>query len=199
MSFLNIIENRYTTKTYDSSKKISEEDINELKEILRLSPSSINSQPWKFTFVDNENIKRDLAEVSYHNKDRIVEASHLVVFSVIDSIELFEKQIEENIPKRAVDYYNQFLKSKADEEIKSWFSNQVYLSLGIFLSACATMKIDSTPMEGIVGHEYDKILGLNNYKALFSVAIGIRNIKDPNQLFKSPKSRLDKEKIICSL
>ena len=45
MSFIKSIQNRYTTKKYNVSKKIENEKIEELKEILHLSPSSINSQP----------------------------------------------------------------------------------------------------------------------------------------------------------
>ena len=63
MSFLDLAKNRYTTKTY-SDKKIDENKIEELKEILRLSPSSINSQPWHFTFVGNPEVKEKLAKVS---------------------------------------------------------------------------------------------------------------------------------------
>ena len=44
MNFLELAKNRYTTKHY-STKRISDEDIAQLKEILRLAPSSINSQP----------------------------------------------------------------------------------------------------------------------------------------------------------
>ena len=45
MNFLSIAQNRYTTKMYNG-KRIPEDTLNQLKEILRLSPSSINSQPW---------------------------------------------------------------------------------------------------------------------------------------------------------
>ena len=41
MDFLDLAKNRYTTKKYNSEKKISEGKISELKDILRLSPSSI--------------------------------------------------------------------------------------------------------------------------------------------------------------
>ena len=44
MNFLSIAQNRYTTKMYNG-KRIPEDTLNQLKEILRLSPSSINSQP----------------------------------------------------------------------------------------------------------------------------------------------------------
>ena len=54
MSFINAMQERYTTKVYDETKKIDPKHIEELKESLRLSPSSINSQPWKFTFVSDQ-------------------------------------------------------------------------------------------------------------------------------------------------
>jgi nitroreductase/dihydropteridine reductase len=31
--------------------------------------------------------------------------------------------------------------------VKNWYRKQVYLALGVFLSAFATMEIDATPME----------------------------------------------------
>ena len=45
---LSIVRNRYTTKHYDPAKAVSEEDFNALLEVLRLSLSSVNSQPWEF-------------------------------------------------------------------------------------------------------------------------------------------------------
>lgn len=191
MSFLDLMQSRYTTKKYDASQKISNEKIEELKQVLQLSPSSINSQPWKFTIISNEEIKVRLAKSSYFNESRITDASHLVVFSVFNKVELFEKQIQENLPEGAVGYYDNFLKPLGENAIKSWMGHQVYLSLGIFLSACASMKIDSTPMEGIIPIEYSEILGEKDYDPLFAVAIGYRDQKDNNQPSKTAKERLE--------
>ncbi len=47
------LEWRHTVKKYDTSKKVSEEDLQILYEALRLSASSINSQPWKFIVIDS--------------------------------------------------------------------------------------------------------------------------------------------------
>lgn len=199
MSFLNIAKSRYTTKKYNSNEKVTDEKIQQLKEILHLSPSSINSQPWKFTFISDEKIKSKLAAVSYFNEQKINEASHLVVFSAIDDIEKFETQIHQNLPEGAVGYYNQFIKINSETEIKSWLQHQVYLSLGFFLSACANMEIDSTPMEGIKSEEYKRILKLENYKPLFAVAIGYRDPEDGNQPAIKPKERLQAESVIESL
>ncbi|MDQ7960095.1 nitroreductase family protein [Flavobacterium lindanitolerans] len=198
MNFLDLAKSRYTTKSYNPNKRISEETIAELKEILSLSPSSINSQPWKFIFISDEKLKSELAGVSYFNQQKINDASHLVVFSVIDDIQLFENQIRQNLPEGSVNYYNQFLKPKPESEIKSWLEHQVYLSLGFFLSACASMDIDSSPMEGIKNEEYDKILQLDGYRSLFAVAIGYRNPEDFNQPSVKAKSRLSLEQTIQS-
>ena len=95
MSFIESMHNRYTTKTFDSSKKIKRNIIQELKEILRLSPSSINSQPWKFTFISDNETKQMLANVSWLNTNKVLDSDMVVVFSRINNIDLFEKQIEE--------------------------------------------------------------------------------------------------------
>ncbi|HJV78946.1 MAG TPA: nitroreductase family protein, partial [Paludibacter sp.] len=161
--------------------------------------SSINSQPWKFVFVSNEEIKGKLADVSSFNGQRINEASHLIVFCSINSIEKFEEQIRANISKSAQEYYNEVLKPLSDSEIKSWLNHQVYLSLGFFLSACASLEIDTTTMEGINNKEYDKILNLTDYTTLFAVALGYRDEEDANQLKFKPKVRLPIDKIIQTI
>ncbi len=196
MGFLNIMENRYTTKEYDATKIIPETKIKDLKKILRLSPSSINSQPWKFTFVSRGKIKDALAEQSLFNETRVKDASHLVIFSAVNNITLFENQINANLPERTIGYYHQFIKPLGETQTKSWFAHQVYLSLGVFLSACASMGIDATPMEGIKPDEYAKILKLEDYKPLFAVAIGYRDKHDSNQPSITPKSRLQVEDVI---
>ena len=44
---------RYATKKFDATRKISAEDINILKEAIRLSSSSYGLQPYKVIFVES--------------------------------------------------------------------------------------------------------------------------------------------------
>ncbi|GAA4849991.1 nitroreductase family protein [Algivirga pacifica] len=199
MNFTDLMQARYTTKKYDANKKIDIEKIEQLKDILHMSPSSINSQPWRFTFVESEEVKTKLAKASYFNEEKVLNASHLVVFSAINNKVLFEEQINANLPEGAVGYYNNFLKEKPEEELHDWHVKQVYLALGVFLTACAGMEIDATPMEGIVAEEYDEILGLTGYKTTFAVAIGYRDEEDQNQPHINPKSRLNREEVIFTV
>ncbi|MGE4513568.1 MAG: nitroreductase family protein [Chryseobacterium sp.] len=199
MSFLEKMKLRYTVKKYNPQSKINEEQISQLKEILHLSPSSINSQPWNFVFVNNPEIKQQLADVSYFNKEKILESSHVIVFRVLKNPADFEKQIEENLPEGSINYYKTFVKPKGEFEIKAWLKHQVYLSLGVLLSACAEMQIDSTPMEGIENGKYDTILGNEKYESLFAVAIGERSEIDKNQPIHTPKRRLERNNIIVEI
>lgn len=199
MSFLEKMKSRYTVKKYNPQGAISEEQIQTLKEILHLSPSSINSQPWNFVFVNNPEVKTLLAEASYFNKEKVLESNLLIVFQALKNPEDFEKQIEENLPEGSINYYKTFVKPKGDIEIKSWLKHQVYLSLGILLSACADMEIDSTPMEGIENEKYDSILNNEKYESLFAVAIGKKSETDKNQPIHTPKKRLERKNVILEI
>jgi nitroreductase/dihydropteridine reductase len=199
MNFLEKMKTRYAVKKYNPQGKISDEKIQMLKEILHLSPSSINSQPWNFIFVSNSEIKEQLAEASYFNKEKVLESSQLVVFQAIKNPEDFEKQIEENLPEGLVEYYRTFVKPQGEAAIKSWFAHQVYLALGVFLSACADLGIDSTPMEGIEGDKYDSILNNEKYETLFAVVIGQKSEEDKNQPIHTPKRRLERKKVIVEM
>ncbi|WP_291966876.1 NAD(P)H-dependent oxidoreductase [Maribacter sp.] len=199
MDFRSIAEERYTTKKYDATKKISDSQIEDLKHILKLSPSSINSQPWLFTFVSNKQIKDQLADASYSNASKIKDASHLVVFSVLDNLEEFEKRVEENLHEGSIKFYQQVVKPQPEEKTINWLSQQVYITLGFFLAACATMKIDSTPMEGIEPKKYKEILKIENHKVLFSVALGHRHLEDNTQPSLVGKSRLGADVVIQSI
>lgn len=200
MSFLDLAKRRYATKKYDPSKKITAEQIEELKQIIRLSPSSINSQPWKFTFVTDEVVKRELASQSYMNEQSINDVGLLVVFSVIEDIELFEQRNISILPEAwQKGFYEPVVKSNGEAATKSWMEHQVYLSLGYFLSACISLGLDATPMEGINREAYKNILAQDGYAPLFAVTVGYADPNDWAHPDNLPKSRFDLEDVVQSI
>ncbi|MDE4976069.1 nitroreductase family protein, partial [Francisella tularensis subsp. holarctica] len=64
-------KSRYTTKAYYQKKKLSNEQIQQIKDILRLTPSSLNSQPWHFILAtsDQAKAKIDKAAENIHPKN----------------------------------------------------------------------------------------------------------------------------------
>lgn len=196
MCFLELMQKRYTTKLYDNTKIISIEIIRQLEEILLHTPSSLNSQPWKFTFVTNKELKSKLANASYSNSKLVKDSFCLVVFNVLSNVGLQEQWMEDNLSGRAIEYYNKNIKKQPSDKIIDWFAKQVYLSLGVFLSACAALEIDSTPLEGIDCTLYDNILEHNDFHTIVAVAIGYRDLNDTNQLIITPKQRKDNTEVI---
>ena len=188
MNFLSIAQNRYTTKMYNG-KRIPEDTLNQLKEILRLAPSSINSQPWQFVFVGDKRKNEVFVPLSLMNEQRVKQASHIIIFRVLESVALFEEQAAAYLSEGALAFYSQHIKSKGEALVLSWMGHQVYVALGYFLSACSSMGIDSTPMEGILPAEYDKHLPKDGYRTLFAVAIGYRDPDDANQPDRTAKKR----------
>ena len=199
MMFLTAMQDRYTTKKYDPSKKIENTQLEALKEVLRLSPSSINSQPWRFTFVRDDKKKAEFASASFFNAQKILDCDTLVIFSRIDSVHKFEAQIKATLPEGAVGYYDQFLKPQGEDFIKSWFDSQTYLAIGVLLSACAAEAIDATHKEGIEPEKYNALLGDTDYHALVGVAIGYRDEEDFNQPSKNPKARRPLEQVVVTI
>lgn len=200
MSFLDLAKRRYATKNYDPTKKISVEQIEELKQILRLSPSSINSQPWKFTFVTDTETKSKLAAQSYMNENSINNVGLLVVFHVMEDIEHFEKRNLSVLPEAWVSgFYEPLVKANGMANVKAWMQSQVYLSLGYFLSACAHMGLDATPMEGINLKMYKEILSQDGYAPLFAVTVGYADVNDWAHPSNLPKSRFALDDVIESI
>ena len=194
MNFLEIAQKRYATKAY-RNEKISEAKIKELAEILRLAPSSVNSQPWKFAIIGNEALKADLAAHSFFNEQKIKDASHLVVFFAYDDTAAFETYFKANQPQPVVDYY-QSVKAGDDEKAKAWFQKQVYLATGFFVAACGAEGIDATPMEGIDTAYYTEKLQVKGCKAVLAVAVGYHSEADVNHPSKTPKKRLPLEEVV---
>lgn len=188
---------RYSVKKFDSSKKIPQEKIEDLKEILRLAPSSINIQPWKFTFVQNTDIKAQLAAVSMHNEEKVNQADLLVVFSVADDLEAFQKVVDSDVlSQRHRDWYNSMRKSKPEADLKIWMAKQVYIALGVGLNASIALGLDSTPMEGIETDKYAAILNMTTYKPVLAMAVGYAAADDYNRLEVVPKLRRPLEDVI---
>ncbi|MDN3672326.1 NAD(P)H-dependent oxidoreductase [Flavobacterium branchiarum] len=200
---------RYATKKFDATKKITAEDINTLKEAIRLSSSSYGLQPYKVIIVESPELRAKLQPVAW-GQSQIVEASHLIVFANdtnIGDVEIdnFVKNISETrqIPNESLTGYSDFMKSKIStlpNDVKNvWASKQTYLALGNLLNAAAELKIDVTPMEGFDPIAFNEILGLDalHLNASVIATVGYRHDDDATQHHK--KVRKSQEELFITL
>ena len=191
MDIIKLLQSRYTTKVYDPSFRLSEEQLATIKEVLRLSPSSINSQPWAFELIEDEALKSVLAEESRSNLERVKQASLLIVFYTYRDVETFIKERidTQETPAQAQTYFHNYVASQGSEAIQAWQTHQIYIALGVLLTSLASMGLDSTPMEGIDVDKYDKILGREKYRPVLAVLVGRHAEDDFNHPSRKSKQR----------
>lgn len=205
-SSVNHLEWRYATKKFDPAKKISEKELQEILESLRLAPSSFGLQPWKFLVIEDPKIRQALVEHSW-NQSQVAEASHLIVLCGLKTLDAayVKKYIHDTVQTRGVTEeslagYEQmmlgFVKKLSPEQLKSWTKNQVYLALGFLMSECARRKIDTCPMEGFDSEAYDQILNLKalDLHSVVLCPIGHRAADDKHAALK--KVRFSAEHVI---
>jgi len=196
---MNILENfnwRYATKRMNG-EDIPMDKLNTILETIRIAPSSMGLQPFKVLIIKDKVLKEKMKAVCF-NQPQISESACVLVFAVWK--DAYEEKTEEfiqliaNTRKQTIEslseYRNRILGFLPKVDKKAWASRQAYLALGFGLAACAMLKIDSTPMEGFMTNELDKLLELDK-KGLESVvmlAIGNRD-QSNDYLAKLPKVR----------
>ncbi|WP_027420286.1 oxygen-insensitive NAD(P)H-dependent nitroreductase NfsB [Crocinitomix catalasitica] len=210
---------RYTAKEFDTTKKISDTDIEQVKALLRMSPSSTNIQPWHFIIAETKEGKERIAKGTqgffHFNEPKVLNASHVVLFcSRITADEDYMQHVlevedkdgrfpNEDIKKGMYSGRNIFADiHKYDlKDLQHWMEKQVYLNIGGFLLGVASLGIDATPMEGIDVKALDEEFGLRakGFTAVAAVSIGYRAESDFNSTDKTPKSRLPESEVFTNI
>jgi len=208
-SLLENLNWRYATKKFDATKKISDADLNTLKEAVRLAASSYGLQPYKVVIVENPEIREQLKAAAY-GQTQITDASQLFIFANDlnagpESVAAYIKNISETrgIPVEALggfeDMMNGVISNLSQEAKNIWTAKQTYIALGTLLSAAAELKIDATPMEGFNPAAFNEILGFDKLGLNASViaTVGYRHEEDEAQHFK--KVRKSQEELFITL
>ncbi len=208
----NFIKNanwRYATKKFDATKKVSDADLQTLKDAIRLSASSYGLQPYQVILVENPELRAQLQPAAW-GQAQIVDASHVLVFANVTNIgdaeiDAYLNNMAETrgLPLDALQGYGDFMKSKISslsaEQKNTWTSKQTYLALGNLLNAAAELNIDVTPMEGFEPEKVNEILGLNEkgLNASLIATIGYRHAEDATQNYA--KVRKSEQELFINL
>ncbi|MDE1249226.1 NAD(P)H-dependent oxidoreductase [Vibrio aestuarianus] len=211
------LNRRYTAKKYDASKRISPQDMDVIKEAIRLSASSINSQPWKFIVIESDEAKQrfhdTFANMHQFNQPHAKEASHIILFAhnpkftkddyrkVVD-VEVSSGHLPADMYDNMLNGAFGFAESQTDEVGFNghWTKAQTYIALGNTLHVLARLGIASTPMEGVdpemIGKIFEKELG--GYVCEFALAMGY-HLEGQDYNYGLPKSRLAAEDVLVTL
>jgi nitroreductase/dihydropteridine reductase len=185
-------------------------------ESIPLSPSSINSQPWKIIVIESDAAKERMhntfANKFQFNQPHIKTASHTLLFAYNPKYAHtdYEKVIDADIendrtkPKNKDQAFGAFafvdLNTNDDGNNAHWTKAQTYIALGNAMHTVARLGIDSTPMEGVDKDLISELFAdeLNGYICEVTLAIGYHEASEDYNA-SLPKSRLAKEKVITIL
>ncbi len=190
---LDALKWRYATKKFDATKKLSNDQMNVLKESIRLSATSYGLMGFKVLIVKDEETRKKLQPAAW-NQSQIVDADSVFVFCVPTnySPEDVNAHVQLTADTRGMNFedlkgYADFMNSKifslSNNDIQTWLAKQVYIALGNFMAAAGDIKVDTCPMEGFERSAFDDILGLKE-KNLTSVVVataGFRHEEDQTQ------------------
>lgn len=187
MKLLDALHWRYATKKFDSSKKVSEENLQKILKAAYLAPSSSGLQPYKVIVIKDQTLKEKLVPI-FSNQQQIADSTYVLVFAAWDNYTeqnmetIFHRTVSERgLPENTMDDYKNMLKGAyLKREAEANFAHtarQAYISFGLALAAAAELEIDATPMEGFNNEQLDEALGLKelNLKSVVAMPLGYRD------------------------
>ena len=201
-SILEALRWRYATKEFDSTRKVSDEDLETILESIRLAPTSRGLQPFQVVLVTDSATRGAIRKAAF-DQVQVESASHFLVFCA-----------RPDIKDRAEKFFANARQNGAPEEIiaqmrknvrlgnlantltfsrKSWATHQAYIALGYATMTAAQLGIDCCPMEGFFPSKVAKILKLpKGLSPVVLLAIGYRS---PTDIVR-PKYRLSTKELI---
>lgn len=204
----NALHWRNATKHFDKELIVPDHKIEVLLETLRLAPSSINLQPWKFVVVKNKALRKELRELAM-NQPQITDASHLLLLCSRKGIDaayfdrLVQLEKSQNDGVSAMESFKPvamaFLQSKTPEGLRQWMAEQVYIALGFLLFGCALLHIDACPIEGFNHGKVNKIFDLHKQGIESQVAVAIGYRPENEEYITKPKLRWPIEEVLMTV
>lgn len=90
--FTSIITGRRSIRKYDTSVKISKEEMTEILTEATLAPSSVNMQPWRFLVIESAEGKAKLAPIAKFNQLQVeTSAAMIAVFGDMNNFDNAEE------------------------------------------------------------------------------------------------------------
>lgn len=206
-------EFRHATKEFDSSKTLTEEEINFILKTAHLSPSSFGFEPWHFIVVQDTELREALKPVAWGAPLKLDTASHFIlglsmkspmtkwdsdyISHMIKDVKQFPKDVEEIYSKFYKEFQERDFNLDSDKKLFDWASKQSYIALGNMMTSAALIGIDSCPIEGFHQEKAEILLkekfgvDTEKYGLSYMVAFGHRKAAPAH-----PKVRRNFEDIV---
>ncbi|AJM71690.1 NAD(P)H-dependent oxidoreductase [Mycoplasma yeatsii] len=212
MSNINVKDlmlNRKSARDFDTTKKISDKDLQDILTATRMTPSAFNLMNLRLLVIDSESeLKSQLIPLFYNQKNFInadkcilfvSDKSNKILNHTIDKTisSIFTKEQEEIAQKFRNNVVNSTTMLAKYNELDNWSKTTAHIASGVATVAAASLNIDSCIMGGFNANQLNEILIENNYltsdeQVVLAMVLGYVN---PNIIPKA-KIRIDEKEFV---
>jgi len=197
---------RRAIKKFKPDAKLDAQELDYLKEALRLAPSSFGFQAWRFLFVEDPALRKALREKAW-GQAQVEDASALVVLCREDELgaesvtRLVRATAERtNAPLKSLEGFESmlsgFVAKLSKEDAAAYMNEQVHIALGFLLFAAAQAGIDACPMGGFEKEGFDEILGLKEKGLRSAVLCALGRRAEDDAYAARPKVRFALDEVV---
>lgn len=217
MDIVHIAAKRHTVKAFDQQRRIPDTVFERIKELLRLAPSSVNSQPWHFFIAATPEGKDRVAQSTdagyQYNSRKIRDASHVIVLTTLAATDtdhdaavlaqeasdgrFADERAQTSQATSRASYTN--LHRYERKDLQHWYEKQTYLALGTLLLGAAALEVDATPMEGFDSKVLERELGLHEQGLTATVIVSLGYSGNDDFNARLPKSRLSADTLFTEV
>lgn len=200
---MNLIEDlnwRHACKGMNGTK-VPQEKIGRILEAINLTPTSLGMQAYRVLVIENEQLKKRIYDEACQQQP-ITACSHLLVFAPYTQItetyldDYFALIARKRNPgKEWCDKYRtkiENFKERNYNDMESWLSRQVYISLGVACVAAANERVDSVPIEGFDKEALNRILNLPAQHLTSAIMLPL-GYKDPEKDWMNNQAKVRKD------
>lgn len=161
----------HACKAFDESKKIPQEQLLEILEAGRLTPSSFWLEHTRMLVISNQELKEAIAPLCWNQKQFPTSSEVVVLKSLVSDIIAPSEYIQKSMQERGLDerfmqrlqaFQEANFKERADFE--SWSMKQAYLVASSMVNCAAFMGIDSCYIEGFEREKLEEFFKIDTQK-----------------------------------
>ncbi|PFP16078.1 nitroreductase family protein [Bacillus sp. AFS073361] len=170
-SLSDVIKERRSVRKYDSTYKISQEEIKEMLKEATQAPSSSNLQPWRFIVIQDQELKKELRAVA-NNQEQVETAS--AVIAVLGDKEMYksvEKVYQSAFEAGFMDEANMNRLIEGTNKTYPFASEEVLKNIASFDAGLVSMQLmliakdrgyDTVPMGGFDKEKFVKMFNVED-------------------------------------
>jgi nitroreductase len=170
-SLSEVIKERRSVRKYDSTYKISQEEINDMLKEATQAPSSSNLQPWRFIVIQDQVVKKELRAVA-NNQEQVETAS--AVIAVLGDKEMYknvEKVYRSAYDAGFMDETNMNRLIEGTNKTYPFASEEVLKNIASFDAGLVSMQLmliaknrgyDTVPMGGFDKEKFVKMFNIED-------------------------------------